>query len=920
MTRMNIGRTCAVIFFICLNAHAVTLTGNVETDFTGASVMMLGDTPRRDVGMPSSLSSNVSGWDIADVRFMYDPVADEMAVGVNFKGIGGDADGDGNPGMHELGAGGFDVANLGGTESVCVRIDFDRDGRFDLIAGVPSGSDADNCIVAYSLNTDSPALYKDFGVPISDVEIRTSGAPTAERPDFEFVITRFSSIAGCYTEDFIAEAFAGSFEDGGIGEDFVHGSVFGLGVVPVDDAGGSGISFRVWAPFAKDVGVTGLLDRATIPLVREEGLDTWRVFVDGAQSVSGVCYVITGPNDEYLEKKDPRSRAVTHARGNSLVYESRAHNWSEGSNYMDSWNRWVIYQIHVGSFYGNGQFSNVTEKLDYIQGLGINAIELLPVMEFPGNFSGGYNPSDVFAVAHQYGGPDEFKKFIAECHRRNIAVIVDVVYNHFSPTERDLWKFDGWFEGRFGGIYFYQDDRADTAFGPRPDFGRPEVRAYIYDNIRMFICEYHVDGFRWDSTINVRRGNNGDIPDGRRILYEGNQIIHRLKSHAISIAEDLQDWPEITKPGGNYGFSSQWGSGFYWTLHNALINPNDSDRRVTEVAQKIGTRDHNDAFSRIIFTENHDEVWELNRKHRLPDAIHMGDPASYWARKRSTLGAAIVMTAPGIPMIFMGQERYATGQWRDGQVMDWSMDPTREKILQLYKDLIHLRRDMDGNSTGLIEHNVNVYRVDDEKKVIAYHRYHEGGAGDDVVVVANFSTQPLRDFRVGFPKAGRWDVRFNSDSLKYGDDYTDVGGLAYETEAQPYDNLADSAEIEVGPYSVLILTQGNIQRDRMMDSVQLREEHDIVGFESAEGATRTILFAVQRNPAAQGEDIIVAGAGVYSGTHRVERVIDVNSSRGENVSAYEIEVPWQGLPEGFGEDGSLPPSGSAKIVPWRETY
>ncbi len=137
--------------------------------------------------------------------------------------------------------------------------------------------------------------------------------------------------------------------------------------------------------------------------------------------------------------------------------------------------------------------------------LGINAVEVMPVTEFPGDFSWGYNPAHPFAVESIYGGPDAFKRFVKAAHEHGIAVIVDVVYNHFGPSDLDLWQFDGWSENEKGGIYFYNDRRSQTPWGEtRPDYGRGEVRQYLRDNALMWLEEYHADGLRWDMIPYIR--------------------------------------------------------------------------------------------------------------------------------------------------------------------------------------------------------------------------------------------------------------------------------------------------------------------------------------------------------------------------------------------------------------------------------
>ena len=137
----------------------------------------------------------------------------------------------------------------------------------------------------------------------------------------------------------------------------------------------------------------------------------------------------------------------------------------------------MIYELHVGSFTapdgGLGTFASLTDKLDHLVELGVNAVELMPVMEFAGDRSWGYNPAHLFAVESSYGGPDALKRFVRTCHQRGIAVIIDVVYNHFGPSDLDLWQFDGWSENDKGGIYFYNDWRSSTPWGDaRPDYGR----------------------------------------------------------------------------------------------------------------------------------------------------------------------------------------------------------------------------------------------------------------------------------------------------------------------------------------------------------------------------------------------------------------------------------------------------------------
>jgi len=246
--------------------------------------------------------------------------------------------------------------------------------------------------------------------------------------------------------------------------------------------------------------------------------------------------------------------------------------------------------------------------------LGINAIQIMPVGQFAGMRSWGYNPSHLFAVDADYGGALGLKKFVERAHRAGIAFILDVVYNHFSPSDLDLWQFDGWSENNRGGIYFYNDDRALTPWGEtRPDYGRGEVRQFILDNVRMWLEEYHIDGLRFDSTLYIRSVGTGgfqELPDGWSILQAINETVVRHHPNGITIAEDLQSNEWITKDvgAGGAGFGSQYDPHFVGPIRNAVITPQDQNRSIASIRDAILYRYNDDAFERIIYSESHDDV------------------------------------------------------------------------------------------------------------------------------------------------------------------------------------------------------------------------------------------------------------------------------------------------------------------------
>jgi 1,4-alpha-glucan branching enzyme len=478
----------------------------------------------------------------------------------------------------------------------------------------------------------------------------------------------------------------------------------------------------------------------------------------------------------------------------------------------------IIYELHIGTFHDKGRedgrpgtFHTAIEQLDHLGKLGVNAIEIMPVVEFPGARSWGYAPAHIFAVESSYGGPSALKALIKECHRRGIAVILDVVYNHLGPKDVDMWRFDGWSENDLGGIYFFNDWRAETPWGhSRPDYTREEVRRLIVDNVLMWLDEYRIDGLRVDGTVFIRTADwSGDkpIPEGYSLLQEINAEVRRRFPGRLMIAEDLRDNPEMTRPveAGGAGFDTQWDGKFAYEIRKSVITPVDEERSMQCVADAIATRYNDDAFQRIIYSESHDEV--ANGKARVPYEINKEDATCWHSQKRSALAAALVFTAPGIPMLFQGQEFLEGGWFRDDIPLDWDLSREFRGIVRLYRDLIALRLDRRGVTRGLRGQGVRVHRVDEHRKVVAFRRWDRGGPGDDVVIVANFRHEPRQDYAIGFPAEGSWKVRFHSDWSGYSERFED--GEVRDVVAVPSecDGLPCRGAISIPPYTALILSQ-----------------------------------------------------------------------------------------------------------------
>jgi len=583
-----------------------------------------------------------------------------------------------------------------------------------------------------------------------------------------------------------------------------------------------GTTFRVWAPHAQAVFVTGTFDdwaRDQVSLHRDGDGTTGSWSVDVPDLGSGTEYLFnirTAQGD--LLRVDPYARQVTNSVGNAVVYDPDGFDWGDDAFQMPSWDDLVIYELHVGTFAATadrrGTFDAARHRLQYLQELGISAVQIMPPFEFAGDISWGYNPAHLFAIESGYGGPDAFKRFIRDAHSRGIAVIVDVVYNHLGPSDLDLWRFDGWSENDGGGIYVYNDHRAETPWGAtRPDFGRGEVRTFLRDSAMTWLEEFRCDGLRFDSTLFVRTVN-GDpndegaaLPDGWSFLAWINDEIRARQPWKITIAEDLQGDPSIVAPSGEggAGFNAQWDPAFLHGVRPALVTADDEDRDIAALVAAILGEGRGVPLSRVIYTESHDDV--ADGEVRVPEAIAPGAAGNWWARKRAVLGSALVLTAPGIPMLFMGQE-LLEDRWFDDTVgLDWAKAASNHGVLLLHRDLVALRRARDGTTRGLRGANVAILRADDDAKLLAMHRWMDGGPHDDTVIVANFADRTVDDLRIGFPAPGRWKVRLNSDSSVYAREFGGHEAHDLDADGAPLDGCEQSGLIAVGPYSVVILSR-----------------------------------------------------------------------------------------------------------------
>jgi 1,4-alpha-glucan branching enzyme len=606
-----------------------------------------------------------------------------------------------------------------------------------------------------------------------------------------------------------------------------------------------GCTFRVWALFATGISVK-IFQPAGAPLVipmandiaAGYGTDVWSVFVPGIAAEVNYRFLINFAGGS-VERIDPFARSIVYPNWTTAsqddsdarsVVTDRTFNWGNPFN-APGWHELVIYQLHIGTFFdptkgGANKIDDLILQIPYLLALGVNAVQFLPFVEFSAPLSLGYDPVLPFAMERDYGTPQDFMRLVQALHTAKIAVLVDVVYNHLvvsltntsPPYPYSLFQYDGW-GGDPCGIFFYGDDQMDTPWGPRPNYGRAAVSQFLSDNTMLWLEEYQVDGIRFDSTICIRKRQGpcgttccgSDLGVQRNYGWELMQNINnRVGSEQpwkLTIAEDLNGNAAITSTtaSGGAGFDAQWDTDLQGALIGALTQPLDSSVDVGVIASAMQNPFEGDPFKRIIYLESHDQA----DHQRVPNEIDPTDPEGWFARKKSMLGFAVMLTSPGVPMFFQGAELLDTRPWNPGgaapTMMDFSRRATFPKLFQFYADMVRLRQ----GTPGLCGEGLNVFEANPSTKVLAFQRWNRGAGVDDIVVVANFSDTSFPSYTVGFPYPGTWHVRLNSDANAYSD-ANDFGAVnSYDTTAGNggWDGMSYSGNVGIGPYSLIVLSR-----------------------------------------------------------------------------------------------------------------
>jgi maltooligosyltrehalose trehalohydrolase len=418
--------------------------------------------------------------------------------------------------------------------------------------------------------------------------------------------------------------------------------------------------FTVWAPTARRVAVK--IGEIEYPMDGPSERGWWRVAVEAADTGTSYGFVL---DDDARAWPDPRSQRQPHGvHGASQIYDQSSFRWSDCEWQAPPFSRAVIYELHVGTFTEQGTFDSAVERLNYLAELGITHVELMPVAAFPGGQGWGYDGASLFAVYEGYGGPDGLKRLVDACHAQGLAVLLDVVYNHFGPV--------GNYSGKYGP---YMTEKHRTPWGGAvnfEDWGSDEVRRFFCDNALMWMRDYHIDGLRLDAVHEFV--DRSAVHFMEQLSGEVKALSATLGRSLVLIAEsDLND-PRVVKPCavGGYGMDAQWSDDFHHALF-AVMHRGGGEKGyyvdfglVAKLAKALaktfvqdGTystyrgRTHGRPVDDLSphqflgYIQNHDQVGNRAVGDRVAQVVGID---------RAKVAAGIALTAPFIPMIFQGEE------------------------------------------------------------------------------------------------------------------------------------------------------------------------------------------------------------------------------------------------------------------------
>jgi len=589
---------------------------------------------------------------------------------------------------------------------------------------------------------------------------------------------------------------------------------------------GGGATFRAWAPRATAVYVNGIF--GGVPrtgqtgdlLMAKDANGYWTGFIAGAQDGDLYHFWVIGANPNAGFKRDPYAREMAEDAPfptcSCLIRSATAYPWHDAAFVTPDFSNMIVYQLHIGTYSPGSPgaastFLDVIGKIEYLSALGVNVLQPLPIDELETDPSMGYNGADYFSPDFPYvvsgqaaltgylatinrllaakgfspltlndisPGPAQLKAMVDLCHLYGIAVAFDVVYNHaggFQGDDQSLYFWDRAANTNDNNQSLYFTDKG-LAGGLSFALWNNDVCQFIINSASYYINEFHVDGFRYDE-ISALLSMNED--SGWKFCCNLTDTLRFLKPRLLQNAEywpfEFQNYPRprfsvvAATNNGGAGFDVLQHDGLRRALRTAVQQASQgqsSSVNFDAIAANLFPPDLPHAWQAVTCIENHDLV-QAGRDPRLPTLADGANPASWYARSRSRFAAAILLTAPGIPQLFMGQEFLAPNQWncdpKDSPhlipwtALDSGSNQAMVDYLRFTQDLIRLR----WTQPALRGENVHAFHVHDQNRVIAFHRWLD--TGNDVIVVATLAETTWYNYAIGFPFPGAWLEVFNSD-------------------------------------------------------------------------------------------------------------------------------------------------------------
>ena len=596
-----------------------------------------------------------------------------------------------------------------------------------------------------------------------------------------------------------------------------------LGAHPAERRNKRGWIFRVWAPHAQNVSVVGDFnswDETANRLARRG--EIWEGFIPGLRQYDIYKYAVTGEDGERRYKAAPDGCAMaTRPATASKLYDIGGFRWTDAA--FQARKRQVydsplnIYEVHLGSWRRreNGDFLDyrdlARELAAYVKDMGYTAIELLPVTEHPLDDSWGYQCTGYFAPTSRFGTPHDFMWFVNHMHKNGISVILDWVPAHFCKDAQGLYQFDGTC------CYEYSDPNKweHASWGTRVfDYGRPEVKSFLFSSARFWLEEYHIDGLRVDAVASMlyldydRQGGawTPNIHGGRENL-EAIEFLRELNAMAFAqdpavlmIAEESTAWPLVTRPAevGGLGFNLKWNMGWMNDMcHYLKLDPwfrQDHHRDITFSMMY--------AFSEnFVLPISHDEV--VHMKGSVVGKM----PGDYKNQLRCTRGFyAYLLAHPGKKLLFMGAELGQWHEWNSNQQLDWYLLDNEEnrQIHQFFKDANAFYK----KTPALWEIDFSwegfewLVPDDNHNNVVVFLR--KDKKGRDLLCAVNFSPNTYENYRMGVPPRRKYVPMLNTDDPAYGGDgFGDTAAVL--VEAIPSHGKEHSAAIRIPAFGAVFL-------------------------------------------------------------------------------------------------------------------